>query len=80
MAASPEQIQAGLENTFRQVHAPSQELSSVNSKVEFLNNGHVNRDKIFGKSRQASCQVVNMISSSCGGSSGMRSVTSSSST
>ena len=65
-----EQVQAEPPRTFNQVHALSQELSSVKTKVEFLNTDRVNKDKIVDELRQANRQLVNMIPSGSGGGGG----------
>ena len=67
MAAPLAQIQAELEKTLRQVHALSQELSSVNQKVEFLNTDRTKEDNAVDELKQANKQLVKMISSNGGG-------------
>ena len=62
-----ESVQAELQKMFSQTHSLSQELSSVNTKVELLNNDRVAKDSIIEELRQANRQLVNMISSSSGG-------------
>ena len=55
-----------------QTHSLSQELSSVNTKVEFSSNDRVTKDSVIEELRQANRQLVNIISSSDGGGGGDR--------
>ena len=48
-----ESIHAGLQRTFNQTHSFSQEFSSVDNKVEFLNNDRVAKVLVIDEFRQA---------------------------
>ena len=67
MAASLAQIQADLEKTLKQVRAPSQELSSVNQKVDFFKTNHQAKDEFVDERRQANKQLANNASNNGSG-------------
>ena len=72
MAVTLESVQIELQRMFNLTHALSQELSSVNSTVDYLNNDRVAKDANIEELKQANCQLVNMMASSGGGGGGDR--------
>ena len=72
MAVTLESVQIELQRMFNLTHALSQELSSVNAKVDYLNNDRVAKDANIEELKQANRQLVNMMASSGGGGGGDR--------
>ena len=72
MAVTLESVQIGFQWMLNQTHALSQELSSVSTKVDYLNNDRVAKDATINELKQANRQLVNMMTSSGGGGGGDR--------
>ena len=69
MALTIEQIQAQLVRSFEEIHALSQELGTVNGKVDYLNTDRLAKDQQFEELKSANRQLVDAIQRSTGGTS-----------
>ena len=72
MAVTLESVQIELQRMFNLTHTLSQELSSANAKVDYLNNDWVAKDANIEELKQANRQLVNVMASSGGGGGGDR--------